>query len=288
MKISGSHWLKLAKNLLAPVFSPCLFCGKAHMPSTKMPGLCTMCEAALPWIGIPRCRKCGRPVGCPDCSRSHEHGLLRYNRSAVSYSADMREVLGRYKYRGNERLGHVLGQMLDQAYAALQEVSIRNGDSTPGPPFARPILPFFPRPRAALWQADVLVPVPVSSTRLAERGFNQAEQLAAVLAGRRRIPLLPLLVRTQHTAKQSFKSRAERFADMKHAFAASTDPVLQGHFAALLQTSRDYGRPLRVVIVDDIYTTGSTLRACAGALVRQPGATLKDEVEICSITWARS
>ncbi|MFD1903605.1 ComF family protein [Paenibacillus rhizoplanae] len=58
----------------------------------------------------------------------------------------------------------------------------------------------------------------MSAVRLSERGFNQAERLADVVSLRRGVPQLPLLVRTHHTAKQSFKSRSERLADMKYAF----------------------------------------------------------------------
>lgn len=220
MRVEWSNWLNAFKMLLAPAHPVCLFCGKAHAPSAQIPGICLACESAIPWIKAPRCRTCGRPVGCPDCSRSRQPGPLLYNRSAVSYTAEMREILGQYKYRGNERLAQVLGLMLDRAYTGLQEATEHSsegrwsytanqnavleadagliiGAASPHKTWSS----LLPRKRTDRWQADLLVPVPVSGTRLAERGFNQAGQLAAVIAARRGIPQLPLLVRTQQDRK---------------------------------------------------------------------------------------
>ncbi|KUP23863.1 hypothetical protein AWJ19_11955 [Paenibacillus sp. DMB5] len=140
---------------------------------------------------------------------------------------------------------------------------------------------------ASLWHADLLVPVPVSESRLMERGFNQAERLADVLSGLRGIPQLPLLVRTHHTGKQSFKSRAERIADMRHAFAANPDKPVSAQFSSWLSQVKAPGRPLQILIIDDIYTTGSTIRACAEAVQIICSGHRRD-AEIYSLTWARS
>lgn len=143
---------------------------------------------------LPRCQTCGRPVGCPDCSRSRGPVPIQCNRSAVSYNSAMREILGQYKYRGNERLAPILGLMLDRAYAMLQQEQSERQRSLnlphPAPSLHFSLFPKKHRPSAP-WQADLLVPVPVSAARLAERGFNQAEQLAAAITRRRHMPQLP-------------------------------------------------------------------------------------------------
>ncbi|WP_342563319.1 ComF family protein [Paenibacillus sp. FSL R7-0345] len=186
----------------------------------------------------------------------------------------MRELLGRYKYRGHERLAPLLGLMLDSAYIQLESFigeHQRNRQIS----------------RAAPWQADLLVPVPVSESRLIERGFNQAERLADVLSRRRGIPQLPLLIRTHHTGKQSFKSRAERIAAMKHAFDAIMNESVKIQFAGMLDKAEQEDRPMQIIIIDDIYTTGSTIRACAEVL-QHLCACYGKTAEVYSLTWARS
>jgi predicted amidophosphoribosyltransferase len=185
----------------------------------------------------------------------------------------MREWLGQYKYRGNERYAPLLGLMLDSAYLTLRKE--KQNDLLSRKPS------IIPRP----WSADLLVPVPVSDPRLMERGFNQAERLADVLSKRRKVPLLPLLIRTHHTGKQSFKSRAERLTDMKHAFAGN--PAVTVQFTDWLKSKRALHRPVRIIIVDDIYTTGSTIRACA-EIIKQIVSDDGHRVEVYSLTWARS
>lgn len=291
---SLTSWMKQARSLIAPSQPECLFCGRRGRPSPEWPEICLHCQSSIPWIRAPRCQTCGRHVGCPDCSRSHALIPIVCNRSAVAYTSEMREILGQYKYRGNERLAPLLGLMLDRAYPLLQQEQSGQqlNEALQSNFFSKP----FPirhsklRMRSNLWQADLLVPVPVSDVRLSERGFNQAERLAEVVSLRRGIPQLPLLVRTHHTAKQSFKSRRERLADMKHAFAGNIDSaVLQSlkehlHSRATHQLEQ---RPLQIIIVDDIYTTGSTIRACAEAL-QQLCRSQNCLAEIYSLTWARS
>ncbi|WP_042195521.1 ComF family protein [Paenibacillus camerounensis] len=285
-----SGWLAGIRSLLAPAGIHCLICGHNSRPSARLPGICAGCEAGIPWISRPRCHKCGRHVGCPDCSRSGQSAPIVCNRSAVAYTPVMRDLLGRYKYRGHERLAPLLGQMLDSAYLQLKAY-IEHLQYPPQVPTEKQNKYHFLRRKTANltieWQADLLVPVPVSDSRLTERGFNQAERLADILSRLRGIPQLPLLIRTQHTAKQSFKSRAERIADMKDAFAVSPDEQVNIQFSSRLSTVKASGRPLQIIIIDDIYTTGSTIRACAGA-VRLLCAGYGIEADIYSLTWARS
>jgi competence protein ComFC len=278
-------WLKKQlQALLSPAIPQCLTCGKRSPQSTQLLGICKSCTEAVPWIRFPRCLKCGRHVGCPDCTRSGEPSPIVCNRSAVAYTSVMREWLGQYKYRGNECYAPLLGLMLDRAYLTLKEELQRELRSrTPPSIFHR--FEIKKIKQSSPWSADLLVPVPVSDSRLIERGFNQAERLADVLSRRRKIPLLPLLIRTHHTGKQSFKGRAERLADMKHAFGKN--PAMDAQFCDWLVGMPPLNRPIRIIIVDDIYTTGSTIRACA-EIVRQIAEEYGYAAEVYSLTWARS
>jgi ComF family protein len=112
--------------------------------------------------------------------------------------------------------------------------------------------------------------VPLAQERLRERGFNQAERLAMRLADWYRISYSPLLRRLRHTEKQSLKSRRSRVVDMRATFAPQLRPEWTGP----------------VLLVDDIYTTGSTLNECARVL-RQAAPTA-DPPSVYGLLWARS
>ena len=308
---NASKWLQSILSLLSPPSYKCLTCGELGQPSPLSPILCETCAAHIPWIRTVRCLTCGRHVGCPDCTRSREPSPILCNRSAVAYSSVMREWLGQYKYRGNEQYAPLLGLMLERAYQMLraehEELIRQNNPHSCATSFTKFFRtrrghPFFGSPYIDSWQADILVPVPVSESRLIERGFNQAERLAIELSKRTGIPVLPLLKRIQHTDKQSFKGRAERLFAMKHAFGtdASTHEYYSEWLIANMNTlstssvslepsisDTQQSRPVRIIIVDDIYTTGSTLRACAESIIQMTKA-YPFPCDIYSLTWARS
>jgi ComF family protein len=103
-------------------------------------------------------------------------------------------------------------------------------------------------------QFDAIVPVPMSRAKERRRGYNQAELLARALARRAGIGCSLLLVRRDDRETQSLLDRDHRAANVRGAFTASPD--VKGK---------------SILIVDDICTTGETLRACAKEL-RRAGA----------------
>ena len=106
--------------------------------------------------------------------------------------------------------------------------------------------------RAAIVEADVLAPVPMHWLRLAQRGFNQAAWLTQALGRRTGKPVkLEALRRKKKRRSQEGLSASERRRNVQGAFAAN------GRFDGL-----------NVVVVDDVFTTGATLEACARALKR--------------------
>jgi ComF family protein len=114
---------------------------------------------------------------------------------------------------------------------------------------------------------NLIVPVPLHSVRQREREFNQAERLAAHLSGAMKIPVNQrLLRRVTPTATQTLLTRQQRAANMRGAFAMRTGARLNGE---------------RVILVDDVFTTGATTSACAQAL-RAAGAG-----DVCVWTVAR-
>jgi ComF family protein len=114
--------------------------------------------------------------------------------------------------------------------------------------------------RLAGLTADLVVPVPLHPRRLVERGYNQAALLAAEVAIELGAPLAArALVRVRHTPQQARADRASRLDNVREAFRARRPASLRGR---------------RVVLVDDVATTGSTLTACAEALLAAGAASV--------------
>jgi ComF family protein len=103
---------------------------------------------------------------------------------------------------------------------------------------------------------DVIVSVPVSRKRLNERGYNQAEVLAVELGHLVQKPTLGVLKKKIHTASQVGLKRKDRLDNLKGAFETNNGVVIKGQ---------------RVLLIDDVFTTGATMDECARVL-RKSGA----------------
>lgn len=211
--------------------------------SNALPSQCAVCHAwpAQPVCEAcvarfaqpkPRCQTCAQPVpaGVPRCGACLKSPPpLDSCLTAVPYAFPWAGLVTRYKF------GDTPG------WSATFALLMRST------PWVEP----------ALEQAELLLPMPLSSERLQERGFNQALELARHLAPAKVAP--ELLLRIRHTPAQSSLKRSERLRNVRAAFAV--DPLrrhaLQGK---------------RVVLIDDVMTSGASLFAAAQA-VREAGAT---------------
>ncbi len=191
------------------------------------------CQRQLPWIGAPQCKVCGREMNqretniCSDCQTIHPSDWV-YNRSVFAYTAFVKQIIWRYKYKGQEKLAVPLGRCMAET---LEQQWTK--------------------------KKFVLSYVPLHAQRLSERGFNQAERLAHVIGRYLRLPVVELLVRKRMTQPQSEKGRDERLSALVGAFAVHPDIDLEQ------LVDRE------ILLVDDIYTTGSTLRECSKPLKEQ-------------------
>jgi ComF family protein len=100
---------------------------------------------------------------------------------------------------------------------------------------------------------DLIVPVPLHPARQRERGFNQASLLAELLSAQTSMPSRPVLQRIRYTTTQTALDRSERMENLHNAFRLRKNADVRG---------------LRVLLIDDVLTTGSTLSECARVLKR--------------------
>lgn len=207
----------LVEGLYPPV---CLGCGA---PGQAGMDLCPGCARELP-LAVHACRRCARPLPaaagpvCGDCLR-HPPAFDRA-RAALLYRWPVDTWIARFKFRGRLNHGRLLARLM-----------------------ARQLLPGAQPP-------DCILPVPLHRHRLAQRGFNQAAELARPLARALQAPLvLDAVRRTRATPPQQSLCADRRRRNLRGAF------VVRAGFA-----------PGHVLLVDDVMTTGSTLNELARQL----------------------
>jgi competence protein ComFC len=164
---------------------------------------------------------------CPNC----EDRKPAFDCVVSNYHAKgvLRDLIHRFKYSRQYYLRRLL---VDYLVEAMQDDRIRAS-------------PF-----------HYFVPVPLHSTRLRERGFNQADALAETLSKRTRLPILRCIERRRYTNTQTRFDRVERMQNLRDAFALRKNSNVRGK---------------HLVLLDDVLTTGSTLHECA-LVLRAAGA----------------
>jgi ComF family protein len=235
------------ERLLPPA---CSGCGGAVPPDRA---LCPACAGALARLPADRCTLCqeaGAAPGrarCPGCAG--HRGPLQACVAAAAFRGGALEAIHRFKYPAPGLSG------LDPAAEATVRALLREAAArAPGP------LP------------QLLVPVPLHPRRLRRRGFNPAAELARGLARSLDLPWdATALRRLRDTASQTGLDRAGRRRNVRGAFAARPG----------------WRAPARVWLVDDVVTTGSTLRAAAAAL-RRAGARRVSAVCVARATDSTS
>jgi len=281
-----------AESLFATLFpSDCRLCGAALTEVSRLP-VCLACVRSIQRIEAPRCAVCGELVAaaaaagdelrCGLCQRAR----LPFAKAVAygSYDGALRGLIHLLKYDRVRPAGGVLGRMLAEAMAGLR---------------------FAETEKAAL-----VVPVPLSAGRERQRGFNQAEEIAraalkqwsrrggqgksaSAVAGetpalpgkiaqaRTPVPHSPseldsavaggtpalramelntsALRRTRETQSQTGLTRHQRRANLRGAFVAARPEQIAGR---------------EIILVDDVYTTGTTVSECARVLRRAGAAEI--------------
>ncbi len=225
----------------------CRVCARPLEEPSRVP-LCAACLDSFQLIREPFCATCGRPwvVGAHMGAAGPVCALCRRG----VYSFDLARSYAAYD------------DALLRAITLLKHEAIRPLAAWFGSRLAE-IARNDPRTLAA----GLVVPVPLHPDRLRERGFNQAELLARAVAARLGLPLEPRALQRRKPRPPKLKlSRHERWQAARGAYAAVTGTQFDNR---------------RVLLIDDVFTTGATLDACARAL-REAGAA-----HVAALTVAR-
>jgi len=227
----------LLRGFLDLLYPPrCEACGELRREP-----ICGDCLAAIERVVPPLCEVCGEPFdplaqAAPRCGECRgRRRAFSVARSAAYYTGPLAEAIKRFKYDCQMVLWGPLGRLMVEA--------LRNG--------------------AAAVDADtvdLVCPVPLHPSRLRERGFNQSELLGEVVAEAIGRPVRLLLERTRPTLPQVDLPAQSRAANVRDAFGPRLQEVIAGQ---------------RVLLIDDLFTTGSTLIECARVLRRAGTADVR-------------
>jgi ComF family protein len=213
----------------------------------RAPGawLCPACVEDLRPLPDDRCRRCGAPLrraGRPERRSSAGSAIPRLPacRECVGRELAFSSASAAYCYEGPAR-ALVTACKFRALRSLADDLAVRAA-------------PAFLAAAAAAGEGAVVTSVPAHRDHRLERGFDLAESFARRLARDAGLTYAPLLRRVRHGARQSGLDRASRAANVHHAFALRDDGIRVGN------------RLKRVIIIDDVYTTGETLNQCAEAL----------------------
>src|SRR5213594_2391409 len=194
--------------------------------------LCNVCEAKAARIIAPFCEKCSEPfegsITSAFMCANCAHRTIYFEAAVAAYRG--RGIVRQivHEFKYGRQI-HLRHLVARWLHAALDDERLRGR------------------------RFDVILPVPLHATRLRERGFNQASLLAALLSAQTSISSKPVLERIRYTTTQTALDRAERMENLHNAFRLRKNADVRG---------------LRVLLIDDVLTTGSTLNECARVLKR--------------------
>jgi competence protein ComFC len=184
------------------------------------PPRCVACDARGAWL----CPACLNQIRCSSAAWQGEEHIspLQGARSAAPFEGPLREAIHEFKYEGVRVLASVLGDILHTAWCVDP------------------------------WPAEIIVPVPLHSSRIRQRGYNQSALLSRELSDRTGLPVVEsVLARIAPTRPQVGLSAEERADNVRNAFRCINAGLLGA----------------KILLVDDVWTTGATMRACGQALL---------------------
>ena len=225
---------KIASRLLDFLYPAC--CHLCERSLTHGRHLCSSCSDNLHYIEAPFCDICGESYDGAIteqfiCPNCHRLDFdFDFARAAIHSEGAGRDLVHDFKYTRQIHLADELAQLMEAALSDGRfHPYIENG---------------------------IIVPVPLYWLRQRKRRFNQAEEIGKKLSPRIGIPQISLLKRTRNTQTQTRLSRKKRLANLNQAFELKKKYI---------HTIED--KP--IILIDDVFTTGSTANECAKVLKQQ-------------------
>ena len=196
------------------------------IPIDKEKRICDNCLEELPYILTLRCAKCSKPI--------------EYQEQIVCFDCS--------KKKKHFEKGWALFLYKEPIASAIHKFKYRNKRDY-GILLAKEINKHYEK-IIKEYQFDVIIPVPIHNKRFKVRGYNQAMVIAKVIGSFNNITVNELIIRCKNTKPQKELSDKERYKNLKGAFK-------------LKERNNTFNK---ILIVDDIYTTGSTIDTCAKLL----------------------
>lgn len=228
-----SRGIEKSLDLLYPPDIYCISCG-SMIDGTRDYALCDSCMEKLHWLGNRTCEKCGKIL------EEHYKGRICYDCSAFEHDFDRGFTCVQYGL-------YERGILMDYKYKGKSYIGKKLGDI------------LYDRMSLEEAEYDLIVPVPIHRKKQNQRGYNQAAVMARRFARRCGKPCASeLLKRTRQTAPMKGLGAFERHENLRGALkvSASNGYKIEGS---------------HILLIDDIYTTGSTLDECSRVL-RRAGA----------------
>jgi ComF family protein len=220
--------LRALLDFLLP--ASCAYC-RSPVRDSRFPRFCEQCWSDFSPLQGPVCPTCGRPFGSPEAlAHSPQHECLSCRKDQPQF--DQALAAGLFEGPLREAI-HVF------KYKPLQALGV-------------PLAAWMADQVRMTVPLDIAMPVPLHRSRLRHRGFNQALLLAQGVSGRFSVPLsYENLLRTRSTRPQVELSGRERAENVRGAFAVDRPGEV---------------RDRKVLLIDDVFTTGATMNECAKVL----------------------
>lgn len=215
-------------ELIYPEKNTCFIC-EDYDESINDKYICSHCRKLLKKLEPPLCKKCSKPINyssttefCPECCEEEKY--FEISKSPYAYEGLIKKAIYSYKYYNKPYFYKLFGNLLVDYMISTDYKDF-----------------------------DCIVAVPLHSSKMRKRGYNQSELIGKYISNKLSIPYVDALKRTKKTAKQSEQNKLQRKKNLKDAFE--------------IKNSKDKIINNTVLLVDDIYTTGSTVDECSKVLI---------------------
>ncbi|MFH1454110.1 MAG: ComF family protein [Armatimonadota bacterium] len=189
------------------------------------------------------CKECLKDINFLDNIRYFKRSVNTVSYSSAVYSGSIKKALGLFKFKKKVKIAPFLSSLMNKT-VEKNDIIKKHG-------------------------INVIVPVPMHKNMLRRRGFNQSRTLAEHISSCFNIPLnTKILIKNKDTVEQNKLSKKERLVNLKDSFKVNKNEI---------------NKDLRILLIDDVYTTGTTIKECVKALKRN-----KQVKEVVVLTLART